>query len=72
LAEQLYGREKAGVPMRKFGIKYSTMHPNGIEVREGFARVKNLAEWSDVLDRWYHLDGPGVYPNSNLVETECE
>ena len=72
LAEQLYGREKAGVPMRKFGIKYSAMHPNGIEVREGFARVKNLAEWSDVLDRWYHLDGPGVYPNSDLVETECE
>ena len=34
LAEQLYGPERAGVPMRKFGIKYSASHPEGLQVRE--------------------------------------
>jgi tRNA-dihydrouridine synthase B len=72
LAEQLYGRERAGVPMRKFGIKYSALHPEGLHVRESFARVKNLAEWSATLDQWYTEDRPGVFPNSDLHESECE
>ncbi|MEQ1828285.1 MAG: tRNA-dihydrouridine synthase [Pirellula sp.] len=72
LAEQLYGEERAGVPMRKFGIKYSALHPNSLEVREGFARVKNLEQWSQVLDQWYSEDLPGVYPSTALFETECE
>ncbi len=72
LAEELYGQDKAGVPMRKFGIKYSALHPQSLEVRESFARVKNLAEWSAALDRWYRVDGPGVYPSHELREQECE
>ncbi len=72
LAEELYGQDKAGVPMRKFGIKYSALHPQSLEVRESFARVKNLAEWSAALDRWYRIDGPGVYPSHELREQECE
>lgn len=72
LAEQLYGRERAGVPMRKFGIKYSALHPEGLLVRESFARVKNLAEWSAVLDRWYAEDKPGVFPSTAMYESECE
>ena len=72
LAEQLYGHERAGVPMRKFGIKYSQLHPNGIEVRTEFARVKNLNEWKSVLDKWYAEDLPGNYPKFSELETECE
>ena len=72
LAEELYGQDKAGVPMRKFGIKYSALHPRSLEVRESFARVKNLVEWSAALDRWYRVDGPGVYPSHELREQECE
>jgi len=74
LAEQLYGPERAGVPMRKFGIKYSASHPSGLEVREQFARVKNFEEWKAVLDRWYVGDLPGVYPSSSIFEQqqECE
>jgi tRNA-dihydrouridine synthase B len=72
LAEQLYGTDRAGIPMRKFGIKYSALHPKALEVREGFARVKNLNEWSMVLDKWYSEDLPGVYPSSDLYESECE
>ncbi len=44
LAEQLYGYDRAGVPMRKFGIKYAKLHPQNIAVRTDFARVKNLDE----------------------------
>lgn len=72
LAEQLYGPERAGVPMRKFGIKYSASHPRGLEVREHFVRVKNFDEWRGVLDRWYTDDLPGVYPSRSLYEQEQE
>ena len=72
LAEELYGQDKAGVPMRKFGIKYSSLHPQSLDVRESFARVKNLVEWSAALDRWYAVDGPGVYPSHEFREQECE
>ena len=72
LAEQLYGPERAGVPMRKFGIKYSASHPEGLQVREQFVRVKNFDEWRAVLDRWYSQDGPGVYPSRVLYEAEQE
>lgn len=71
-AEQLYGPERAGVPMRKFGIKYSASHPRGLEVREQFVRVKNFDEWNAVLDRWYAEDQPGVYPSRSLYEQEQE
>jgi len=72
LAEQLYGEERAGVPMRKFGIKYSKLHPQNLEVRSDFARVKNLSEWKDVLRKWYSEDRPGVYPKHDELESECE
>jgi tRNA-dihydrouridine synthase B len=72
LAEELYGADRAGVPMRKFGIKYSASHPRGLEVREQFARVRNFDEWRGVLDRWYAEDLPGVYPSRILYEQEQE
>lgn len=72
LAEQLYGPERAGVPMRKFGIKYSASHPRSLDVREQFARVKSFEEWKGVLDRWYAEDAPGIYPSRSLYEQEQE
>lgn len=72
LAESLYGAERAGVPMRKFGIKYSASHPRGIEVREQFVRVKNFDDWKSVLERNYSEDLPGVYPSRSLYEQEQE
>lgn len=62
LAEEVYGPERCGIPMRKFGIKYSSLHPKWKLVREEFARVKNLNDWRLVLDRWYSQDGPGQFP----------
>lgn len=72
LAEQLYGPERAGVPMRKFGIKYSASHPLGMTVRDEFVRVRDFQGWLAVLDRWYRDDAPGVYPSRILYEQEQE
>ncbi len=63
LAEIVYGPEKTGVLLRKFGIKYSGSHPRGTEVRSAFARVKSRADWWVALDQWYVDDMPGVYPS---------
>ena len=35
--------------MRKFGIKYSQLHPRHAEVRAAFAGVKRPGAWRDVL-----------------------
>lgn len=72
LAEELYGEDRAGVPMRKFGIKYSQLHPESLAVRAEFAKVKNLQEWKNVLEKWYSEDLPGIYPQYSELESECE
>jgi len=74
LGEQLYGSDRCGIPMRKFGIKYSSLHPHWHDVRTGFARVKNLHDWHAVLDRWYGDDLPGRYPPSDAhgSQQHCE
>jgi len=47
--------------MRKFGIKYSQLHPLHAEVRADFGTVKAAGGWRDVLAKWYNVDGPGVH-----------
>jgi nifR3 family TIM-barrel protein len=64
LAEQLYGPERCGSLMRKFGIKYSASHPQHPEVREAFGKVKHFDDWKAVLARYYGEDLPGRYPES--------
>lgn len=66
LAEELYGEARVGVTMRKFGIKYSTLHPEHLAVRESFVRIRNRSDWIAVLDKWYAEDLPGHYPNPLL------
>lgn len=65
LAEQIYGPNQTGVLMRKFGIKYSTSHPRGLEVRSAFTRVRDRDQWWSALDQWYAEDLPGVYPSAD-------
>jgi tRNA-dihydrouridine synthase len=62
LAEELYGHERCLPDMRKFAIKYARLHPNHVEVREDFCKVKESGGWRDVLAKWYSIDGPGVHP----------
>jgi len=56
-AVEVHGEQLAGRIMRKFGIKYSELHPNGREVRDAFVAIKTPADWQAVLDRWYD---PGI------------
>lgn len=62
LAEELYGGERCVSDMRKFGIKYSQLHPQHELVRADFATVRQPGAWRDVLARWYAVDGPGIHP----------
>ena len=66
LAEQIYGPERCLPDMRKFAIKYSQLHPQHLEVRADFCTVRQPGGWSDVLERWYAADGPGVHPAAEL------
>ena len=60
LAEQLYG-EKCGPLMRKFGIKYSALHPLHKDVLAAFIHVSDRTDWRRVLASWYSDDGPGQF-----------
>ena len=70
LAEQIYGPEVCGRQMRKFGIKYSRLHPRGHEVRDAFIAVRRPAELPAVLATWYAEDLPGVHPGPDVNEVE--
>jgi tRNA-dihydrouridine synthase B len=73
LAEELYGPELCGRHMRKFGIKYSQLHPRGREVRDAFVAVCRPDEWRDVFDRYYSEDLPGRHPAVEIDESaDCE
>jgi tRNA-dihydrouridine synthase B len=62
LAEELYGAERCVPDMRKFAIKYTQLHPQHLDVRADFVKVKAAGQWQTVLDRWYDEDLPGVHP----------
>jgi nifR3 family TIM-barrel protein len=62
LAMQLHGESLAGRRMRKMGIKYSRFHPQSALVKTDFIAVHSLRDWTNVLDRWYAQDDPGVWP----------
>jgi nifR3 family TIM-barrel protein len=73
LAEELYGSDRAGPHMRKFGIKYAALHPQHTLVREAFTLVRCLDDWRAVLHRWYADDLPGCYPDPAIHRSgDCE
>jgi nifR3 family TIM-barrel protein len=73
LAEEIYGADVCSRQMRKFGIKYSRLHPHSLPVRDAFVAVRRRDEWEAVLARYYSEDLPGRYPGEEVDETEsCE
>lgn len=70
LAESLYGESRVGALMRKFGIKYSILHPQHQEVRAAFVKVKDRREWESVLAQWYTENLPGVHPNGRMHKAQ--
>lgn len=72
LAEDLYGPKHCGPHMRKFGIKYSQLHPQPEMVRDAFIRVSSSDQWHAVLAQWYSEDLPGRHPTVQMDESvEC-
>lgn len=74
LAIEVYGEGKAGPIMRKFGIKYSMLHPQAENVRTAFAKARTLDDWYQVLDTNYAEDLPGARPDGNWHKAQgsCE
>jgi tRNA-dihydrouridine synthase B len=73
LAQEIYGPQAYGRQMRKFGIKYSRLHPDSLAVRDAFIAVKRPEELELVLDRFYVDDLPGCHPgDANGELTGCE
>ena len=66
MAREIYGDQRAPVVMRKFGIKYSALHPQHPELRLAFTRVRTVDDWQQVLETWYHDDRPGCFPAGDL------
>ena len=71
LAEELYG-DHCGSKMRKFGIKYASLHPQFEEVRQDYVKIRQRADWLAVLDRWYASDLPGQYPPAEVHKGQGE
>jgi tRNA-dihydrouridine synthase len=72
LAQEIYGPEVCGRHMRKFGIKYSQLHPHGRAVRDAFVAVSHPHQWREVFARWYSEDLPGRHPTVEVDEqVEC-
>ena len=70
LAESLYGESRVGPLMRKFGIKYSILHPDHDTVRASFAKIRSRAEWEGVLEKMYNQDTPGCHPNGRMHKAQ--
>ncbi|MFO1065188.1 MAG: tRNA-dihydrouridine synthase [Pirellulales bacterium] len=66
LAEQLYGADRCGSLMRKFGMKYAASHTKYLSIRGEFAHVRTRSDWYAILDEWYSDEGPGVYPSPEI------
>jgi nifR3 family TIM-barrel protein len=70
LAESLYGESRVGKLMRKFGIKYSILHPDFKAVRSGFVKVRCREDWEAVLDQHYSEDLPGCHPDGRMHKAQ--
>ena len=70
LAEAVYGAKRVGSLMRKFGIKYSILHPEHEKIRADFVKAKDRTQWEAVLDKWYHEDLPGVHPDGRMHKAQ--
>jgi len=50
---EFYGEIRGTKNMRKFGIKYASMHPTPKKLRMAFVAGKDAADWRAVLDNFY-------------------
>lgn len=72
LSSELYGLDRCGPLMRKFGIKYAALHPEYEQVRASFISIRNKNDWDKALETWYSEDRPGVFPDGKLHKAAGE
>ena len=48
-----HGEANALKVFRKFGVRYSELHPCAGDVKMAFVAVKTADDWQRMLDRWY-------------------
>jgi tRNA-dihydrouridine synthase len=71
VAMQLHGPKHGARTMRKFGIKYSRLHPSSTDVRDAFVSVCDENDWTSVLEQWYSTDAPGRRVGAAEVDETC-
>lgn len=57
LLSKHYSPEDAAVVFRKFGVRYSELHPCHADVKMAFINVREPADFDAVLQTWYAADG---------------
>ena len=67
-AMEIHGEQLAGRRMRKMGIKYSRFHPEAARVKSDFISVQSLRDWNGVLEKWYAVDSPVVWPDARAAD----
>ncbi len=70
LAARIYGARRVGPIMRKFGIKYSILHPDHEQLRQEFAVARDMSDWHQVLHRRYAEDLPGQHPDGRMHKAQ--
>jgi tRNA-dihydrouridine synthase B len=53
LSVAINGEERAGLMMRKFGIRFSALHPDPAAVKRAFIAAKSTADWRGVIEAHY-------------------
>lgn len=66
LVVELYGEARAMTNFRKFGVKYSFLHPQMEELRTRFVRIREMADWLTIREEFYSTDQPGKYISAEL------
>lgn len=56
----IHGDEGSVLQFRKFGVRYSELHPLNREVKSAFLRVKTPDDFRAMLDEWFN--DPNRYP----------
>ncbi len=72
LAEHIYGENLCCRQMRKFGIKYSRLHPDPQAVRDAFIAIKCREDWQRTLAQWYADDLPGRDTSGDIDECNAD
>jgi nifR3 family TIM-barrel protein len=53
LTAEVYGPDRAGVVLRKVGIRYADLHPLAADVRRAFIEARSSLDVEAALRRWY-------------------